>query len=75
MGTRRTQHPRRPKRRSFGDYVVTGDHDNPRMTLTTALRTKAFPIELGTRLEVVFVAPDDDEEYGHLELHPVVDDE
>jgi len=45
------------------------------MTLTTSLRNKAFPIDLGVQLEVIFVEPDENEEYGHLELYPVIDDE
>jgi hypothetical protein len=62
-------------RKSFGTYTVTGTADNPRITLSTGLRDEPFPIELGTSLQAEFVEPEDDEEYGHLELHPVVDNE
>jgi len=74
MGSRRSRFTG-PVRKSFGTFVVTGTRDNPRITLTTALRHEPIPIELGSELCVEFVEPDDDEQYGHLELHPVVDDE
>jgi hypothetical protein len=62
--------PNRVREHIIGEYSIHRQGGNKVLTLGVDLERTEFPTELGTELDVRYVEPADDDEQGHLEVHP-----